>query len=74
MPASLNESDWVSTSSLSHPLRALSSTTRQWGICENISTSSVIVRCVESYDAEKLFESELNIRYKDYSSNNFSAS
>ena len=68
MPASLNDSEWVSTSSLSHPLRAISSTSRQWGICENINTSSVILRCVESYDAEKLFESELNVRYKDYSS------
>ena len=45
MPSSLNHSDWVSTSSLSHPIRAISPMLRQSdSICENINTSLVILR------------------------------
>ena len=74
MPASLNDSEWVSTSSLAHPLRAISSMRRHSAsICKNIRTSSVILKCVDT-DYEwteitwrKLLEGvKLNITYKDY--------
>ena len=69
MPASLNDSDWVSTSSISHPLRAISCMQHQSAsICENIKTSLVNLRCVESVNETILLESELNVRYKNYSS------
>ena len=73
MPASLNDSEWVSTSSLTHPLRAISSMERHsFSICKNIRTSSVILKCVES-DGDwteivwkKLLGSYLNVTYKYY--------
>ena len=73
MPASLNSSDWVDVETLRHPLQALSAMSHDGhsstsGLCKEIQTSSVILKCVDTMNKKKVLKNELNVSYDKYKS------
>ena len=69
----MNNTDWVDTASLRHPLQAIStfssdrhSSTKS--ICKEIKTNSVTLRCLDTLHQKEVLEKELKVKYNDYQS------
>ena len=73
MPASLNSTEWVDVESLDHPLHAISvmnlrDKSSTAGLCKEIKTNSVNLKCADSINKKTLLQNELHVNYHNYKS------
>ena len=68
MPASLNQTELVDVLSFRHPLQAISTMEGKLsrGVCEEIKTTSVLLKCLRTDKPWKVLEKELNVKFSDY--------